>query len=163
MTGAQEKIELRPHRPARRRPWTTLILAIVIFVGGFVAGAGVTVIAVVGSLQQAIHHPEKAPRRITRTLRKRLRLTPAQTRKVLAIVTDSQQEFLAIRREMHPRVVAELNQTYGQIAEVLSTPQKARWRRLFAQLRATWLPDPPPPRRPATAPSPPTATAPSPP
>ena len=136
-----------PPRPSR---WPTLLLAGVIFVGGFVAGAGMAVVVIVNRVQYAIHHPYQAPRRITKVLRKRLRLNNRQAREVQAILTRRQEALMAIRREVHPRVTAELERTHRQIEAVLNERQKRKWRRLFNQLRARWFPQPPPPRtRPA--------------
>jgi len=127
-----------------------VLLAAVIFIGGFVVGAGTTVIAIVNRVQYAIHHPYQAPRRITKALRKRLKLNSRQAREVQAILARRQEALMTIRREVHPRVAAELEKTYHQIDAVLNERQKKKWRRLFNQLRARWFPQPPPPRtRPA--------------
>jgi len=129
----------------------SLILALVIFGGGFVVGAGTAVVVAVRRVQHAIHHPEEAPARMTARLKRKLDLTDAQTVRVLAILTERQEAFQAIRREVQPRVLAELEQTRDQIAAALDPPQQAQWRRMYADLRARWLPDPPP--APASAPA----------
>ncbi len=138
-------------RPRRRRRWVTVLLVLAIFGAGFVAGAGTTVVAIVRRLQQMVHDPRGEPGRIAARLRKRLKLDDGQTVQVLAILTEQQERFLAIRREVQPRLAGELERAYRRIAEVLDARQKAKWDRLFHDLRRKWLPEPPPPRAPPAA------------
>jgi hypothetical protein len=118
-------------------------LALLIFVSGVVVGGGVTLIAVRNRALRAIHHPEEAPPRIAARLRSALALSAEQTRQVETIVRTRQQALQAIRREVQPRVVAELDRVESEIAAVLDAEQRAKWHALFNHLRETWLPPPP--------------------
>jgi hypothetical protein len=55
----------------------------------------------------------------------------------------------AIRRDVQPRVVAELDRLEEQIAAVLDQGQREQWHQVFEQLRKTWIP-----LLPKTSPSP---------
>ena len=132
-----------PRRPRRRRVWRVLFVLLV-FVAGGVIGSGLTVVAAVRGLQDAIKHPAKAPPRITRRLTRQLDLTDEQAAEVLTIVTERQQDLLAIRARSMPEVHAVLQEAYEQIDEVLDAKQKLKWRKLFDRLCRNWLPQPPP-------------------
>ena len=93
---------------APRRRWLTVVLSLLIFAAGFVVGGGTAVITVLRTVRQNIHHPERAPARITARLRRRLDLSDEQTRKVQAIVEHRQLALMEIRRQVQPRVMAEL-------------------------------------------------------
>lgn len=127
----------------RRRWWLTLICASSIFSSGLVVGGGATLIVVRNRALRAIHHPDEAPPRIAARLRSALRLSPEQTEQVETIVRRRQQALQAIRREVQPQVVAELDRVESEIAAVLDAGQQAKWHALFTHLRETWLPPPP--------------------
>lgn len=128
----------------RRRRWcVTLILGLVIFGSGFVAGGAVALLTVRKIVLRAVHHPEEAPERITAVLRHSLDLTDSQAERIEAILRERQAALRAIRGEVHPRVVAELDLVEQQVAEVLDESQREKWLERFAALRATWLPGPP--------------------
>jgi len=130
---------------------------LIVFVAGFVIGGGMGVVGTVNAIQKAlvhaVHHPEEAPPRITRRLTRRLDLSEAQAEEVLLIVTEQQQDFFAIRREVQPRVEAELDETYNRITEILDGRQKVEWKKLYNDLREKWLPQPPPARTQPSAPA----------
>ena len=126
----------------RRRWWMTLILSLVIFGSGFVAGGAVALLAVREMVLHAVHHSEEAPARITAVLRRRLDLTDLQAERIEAILQERQAAFRAIRAGVQPRVTAELDLVEKQVAEVLDESQKEEWHERFASLRETWIPRP---------------------
>lgn len=152
-TTAQTKGPAPLPRPKRRRRWVTVLLALVIFGAGFVGGGGTAVLVIVRRVQHTLRHPGEAPRRITRRLQRRLKLTDEQAEKVLAVVTRRQQALLAIRREVQPRVLTEIEGAYADVADLLDDAQRDRWRRIYDSLRSQWLPPLPPPAAPATRPA----------
>ncbi len=126
-------------RPRRRR-WLSLMLAIVIFTSGFVAGGGITLVTLRNTLLYWVHHPEEFPPRAAARLRSKLDLTGEQTRRVEAILRRRQAVLQTIRREVQPRVIAELDLVEQEIAEVLTPEQRERWHARFTELRETWTP-----------------------
>ena len=144
---AADASHLQPPPRRKRRRWVRFLVMLIVFTAGVVIGLGMGVVGTIKgvqkNLQHAVHHPEEAPRRVTRRLTKKLDLSEAQAEEVLAIVTDQQQDFLAIRREVQPRVEAELDETYNRISEILDGRQKVEWKKLYNDLREKWLPQPP--------------------
>jgi len=135
-----------PPRPRRR--WLRWLLWTVIFGSGFVAGVGVTLIAVRRGALESIHHPETMPKKIAQRLRRPLELSDEQMRRIEQIVARRQPALLQIRVRFQPEVEAELDGIQREIAQVLDEQQRPRWEQLFDHLRRTWLP-PLPPRAPA--------------
>jgi hypothetical protein len=130
-----------PEVPKRRR-WLSVLLGLVIFVSGLAAGSGATLIVLRNRMLQSIRHPEGEPARIAQLLRRKLDLTSSQTAEVEEIVRARQAALLRIRRDVEPRVVAELDEVEAQIAGVLDDRQQTKWHQMFGDLRATWLPPP---------------------
>ena len=127
----------------RRPRWRMLLLATLIFVSGLIVGGGLTLIRVRHGAMWAIHHPEEAPPRIAAHLRWKLGLSDAQTQQVEQIVRKRQQALQAIRREVQPRVMIELDRVEAEIAATLDDSQRTKWHALFTKLRERWIPPPP--------------------
>jgi hypothetical protein len=136
----------------RPRRWRSLLLALLIFVSGATVGGGLTLIRVRHGMWWAIQHPEEAPPRIAAHLRGKLGLSDDQTEQVEAIVRKRQRALQAIRREVHPRVMAELDRVEADIDYVLNDSQRAKWHALFAKLCERWIP--PLPEQPKEHPKP---------
>lgn len=132
--------ELLPPAPPPRRRWLTAVLGILIFVAGAACGAGLSVVVVANRIQHAIQHPEEAPPRIAARLKWRLGLDDDQRAKVEAIVAKHQTELMAIRREVQPKVVGQLDQVRDEISGVLTESQRERWMKLYDDVRDRWLP-----------------------
>jgi hypothetical protein len=132
-----------PPAPPRHR-WLSVLVALLIFVAGGVCGAGLTVLVVVNRVQHAIRHPETAPARLAGVLQRRLDLTNEQRTQVEAIIAKRQTELIAIRREFQPRIAQQLEQLRGEISDVLTDEQRARWDDLFTAIVTRWLPPPAP-------------------
>jgi hypothetical protein len=78
-------------------------------------------------------------------MRRHLSLNEDQSREVLRILQDRQAHLEAIRREVQPRVEAELDLVASQVGQVLNERQRGKWLKRFAALRQTWLPQVPDP------------------
>jgi NADH dehydrogenase/NADH:ubiquinone oxidoreductase subunit G len=126
--------------PPRRRRWLSIVLTLVVFISGFVLGAGTVAISIRNQALFALHHPEQEPARIAARLRRSLRLSDEQTQRVQQILEDRQAALESIRRDVQPRVVAELDLVEQQIAAVLDERQREQWEKSFRQLRETWIP-----------------------
>ncbi len=145
MSDTDEPTEKKPAMPRPwHKPWVTVFLALVIFLTGLAAGAGLTVIAIINRVQFAIHHPKETGQRVARRLKRVLDLDDAQAEKVSTIVAEQQEKLLAIRRDVQPRVVGEIDETYRRISEVLNAKQKQEWERTFTRLKTKWVPKLPP-------------------
>jgi hypothetical protein len=125
---------------APRRRWLTVLLCSAIFLAGGVVGGGVTAVAVVRRAQDAILHPEDAPRRIALRLQRRLDLEPGQTRAVEHIIARHQAALLDVRAQMLDRAAPDLDLLEVDVASVLKPAQVERWRRHYRELRDDWAP-----------------------
>ncbi len=123
-----------------RRKWLTFLFGALIFAAGLACGAGLTVVIAVHRLQDAIHHPEKAPARVAARLAYKLGLNDKQHAQVLEIVTKGQSQIMGIRRQFQPQVMEKLEQIRNEISAVLTEPQREHWTKMFDELRDRWLP-----------------------
>jgi hypothetical protein len=130
--------------PAARRRWVTVLAAVLIFGAGLASGVGLTVVIAVHRLQHAIHHPEEAPERVAKLLKRQLGLTAEQESKIETIVAKRQAELTAIRQQFHPAIAHQLDELHKEIGEVLTAPQRERWAKMFNEFRERWLPPAPP-------------------
>ena len=115
-----------------------------IFVCGLLLGAAGALFFVRYRILHALRHPEEAPARITAHIRRKLELTPHQAEEVERVVLRRQRALQEIRREVQPRVEAELDRAEQEIAALLTPVQKAKWREWFKRVRTTWIPPLPP-------------------
>ena len=127
-----------------RRRWMPVLLALLIFTAGLVAGAGLTAIVAVKRLQHAIHHPEEAPARMAALLERRLRIDPKQKARIEAIVAKRQLELMVIRREFQPQLNEQLEQLHEDIGGELTESQRQQWKQIFDELMERWMPPVPP-------------------
>ena len=140
--------------PVPRRRWVRLILWCIIFGSGFVAGTGLTLIAVRQGMLQAVHHPEAMPAKLANRLRRPLSLDDRQVDQITGILRQRQRALEQIRGRIQPELIEELDALDEQIAGVLNADQRERWNTLSEKLRATWIPPMPANNSPNAAPSP---------
>ena len=152
--------DLTPHSPQpfvlpkRPRRWRAMLLSLVIFLAGAVVGSALTVIVVAHRIQHAIRHPEEAPARIAKDLKKRLVLSDDQQQHVQAILAERLADLQTLRIQLQPQINAQLDLAFRQISEVLTPEQAQKWRMISHDYGREWLsPAPfPPATRPATRP-----------
>lgn len=137
-TSTSRPLPELPAPPSRR--WLKLLLASVIFLCGFLAGTGTSVVVIRNRLVNAIHHPEQAPELITNRLRRPLGLTENQAAEVKKVLQKRQVALQEIRRRVQPEVKTQIDLVEKEVAAVLNPEQQATWRALLERLRATWLP-----------------------
>jgi len=143
MDVAETQAALAAQPKRRRRLWLSLFYAIIIFGSGFVVGGGVTLVTVRNAFLYYVHHPEEFPAQATARMKSRLDLTDDQAAKVEAILRQRQAALQEIRREVQPRVLAEVDQVEAEISEILTPEQRREFRERFQHLRETWTPPAP--------------------
>lgn len=131
-------------RPRRRRRWVLPVLFLVTLLAGLIAGASLVVIGIRYHVQQALLYPEQKLHRVATRLQRRLDLTDEQTRQVEAVFLERNHALQAIRREVRPRVIQEMDRTYQDVAALLDDEQSRKWKRMYYLLRQK-LPPPLPP------------------
>ena len=141
--------------PRRRRLWVRVLLFLVIFACGGATGVGLTLLTLRNRVLHAIHHPEEMPARVAASMRRPLNLTDGQVADIQKILARRQRALQELRRRFQPQVESELERVEQEVSEVLDESQRARWRRQFGQLRATWVPAMPSQRPDAAADEPP--------
>ena len=72
-------------------------------------------------------------------------MSDEQTQQVEAIVRKHQKALQAIRRDVHPRVMAELDRVEIDVGSVLDDAQRPKWHALFTKLCEKWIPPLPEP------------------
>ena len=130
-------------KPLPRRRWLRVVLWLIVFGSGFVAGTGLTLIGIRKGALDAIHHPETMPKKVAQRLRRPLRLSDGQLQQIERILRDRQQALQQIRKRVQPEVETELDVINREISQVLDDRQRGTWQKLFQDLRGTWLPPPP--------------------
>ena len=141
-----------PRSPAsvptpRRRLGVRVLLSLIIFVSGGVAGTCITMLAIRNRVLHAVHHPEEMPSLIALRLRRTLNLSDEQVRQVEKILGRRQLAIQSIRRKFQPPIEGELDRVEEEISALLDDRQRGHWRECFEQLRAEWFPSPPPETR----------------
>lgn len=124
----------------RRRRWPVVLLCVVLFLLGGITGAGLTAIFAIREARFVIRHPEVVPARATARLRRALDLSDDQAAQIQQILQKRQANLQGIRRDVEPRVNAELDALRSEIAAVLNPLQAKKWHRLFDDKRAAWMP-----------------------
>jgi hypothetical protein len=137
-----------PHelpKASRRHRWLAIVLAVVIFLSGFVIGSGTAVVFIHNHLINAVRYPNQAADRIAERLRRSLDLTDSQAAQVKAIIHKRQTALQDIRRRVQPEVEAQLDLVEREVSDVLEPQQQKKWHEMLEHLRTTWLPPTPPP------------------
>jgi hypothetical protein len=111
---------------SRRPLWRTLLLAALIFIAGGITGGAATVIVIVRRLHAVIQTPESLPDRLTARLTRHLGLTEDERARVHATLVKHQVNLLAMRREMQPKVMAELDQIRIDIGAEIDPARRAK-------------------------------------
>lgn len=132
-----------PLPPPRRRRIRLALFGGALLLCGMVLGGAGTLLYVERAVSQGLRQPDRLPGLIAQRLRRPLRLDSAQQQEIQAILEARQANLMAIRREFHPRVQAELDQVRAEVAEVLDPGQAERWERLFARMRERFQLPPP--------------------
>lgn len=126
-----------------RRPWMMItLLALLAFVGGFVAGGSTTFLTLAGKLKHSIRHPDEFPAAAASVMKTRLSLSDIQQAEVEKVMRRHQEKLLAIYRRTQPEFIGELNQMETEIAAILTPQQGERFRQHMSSLREDWLPAP---------------------
>ena len=115
--------------PPRRRLWVRVLLSLIIFVSGGVAGGGIALLAVRDRVLHAIHHPEEMPAVIAGRIRRALHLSDAQAQEAEKILVRRQRAIQAIRRQFQPQVEAELDRFDEEMSAALDDRQRDLARR----------------------------------
>lgn len=124
----------------RRQFWKPVLLSLVIFASGAIAGTCATLMLIRNQVHYRIHHPEEMPANVAARLQRKLDLSDEQTEQVLTVLTERQQAILEIRREFQPKLETELDQLEKQVADLLDDSQRTTWQQKFQAMRAEWLP-----------------------
>jgi hypothetical protein len=115
-------------------------MAFVIFLGGAACGAAVATVAFKRAMHHAIQNPHDMSAHITGRLADMLDLTDEQAEQVREIILRRHNGLIDIRRDIQPRLEAELAALEAEIAAVLNEDQRTKWHAHAASVRAHWLP-----------------------
>ncbi len=129
-----------PERKPGRRTWRHLGMVLLIFLGGAACGAAAATFVLKRALHHAMQNPSAMSTHITGRLAAMLDLTDEQAKQVREIILRHHDGLIDIRRDIQPRLEAELGVLEEEIAALLSEEQRARWHAHAAAMRAHWLP-----------------------
>lgn len=139
-----------PALPRPRAHWLRkTLLAVAILLCGMVIGSGLTLRVLWVQVTAAIQNPAEIPQRISHRMDRVLDLTDEQSKRVEEILSREYQALAEIRREIAPRVQAELDKTRNDVAAALTPEQARKWQKRFDFLRKEWTPPLPEPPAPA--------------
>ena len=139
-----EETAAKTLKQPRRRWWRMLLMSTLILACGMVIGSGLTLYIAVHRVMDTIQNPQHVPERMTERMGKHLDLTDEQAAAVRAILEEGQEELLAIRDEVEPRVTAQLDKMQADIESVLTPEQVERFRNRIDLLKARLEPARPP-------------------
>jgi hypothetical protein len=111
-----------------------------VFVSGFAAGVVVTRGVVRHFVRAIATNPDRMRGLIEKRLTARLRLDPEQHQKVSQVLTNTEGELKALRREFAPRFVAILTNAESEISVVLTPEQRERFKKFREENRQLWQP-----------------------
>lgn len=118
---------------------STAIAAVIgLFLVGILVGVFGTHLFYLHHLREPGWLVKAGTRLLAADLKRDLDLTPEQEREIDAILAESRQDVIALRREMTPRVLAILDRSRSRIAEVLTPEQRQRFER-FRERRGARL------------------------
>jgi hypothetical protein len=106
-----------------------------VFVAGFAAGAVVTRVVVRHLIERIATHPDRMRVLVEKRLTARLRLDPEQHRQVDQILTNTEGELKALRREFAPRFVSILTNAESEISALLTPEQRERFKKFREENR----------------------------
>jgi hypothetical protein len=118
------------------------LLALVIFISGVVIGGGLTFKVIATGFKRFFQSPETVAERITHRMDKTLDLTDDQVVRVRQIILERQKAFHSLRKEVQPKVEAEMENTRRELSAVLTPEQARKWERRYGRLLRYWLPSP---------------------
>lgn len=125
----------RPAVPPPCRHWRSILLALGILLCGVVMGSAGTVIVIQRVVRHVAENPEEARERFADRMRERLDLTDAQTVQVRRIFKQRVANLIAIREEVRPRVLEQVDGLRDDVSAVLDEAQQATWRNHFQRVR----------------------------
>jgi hypothetical protein len=127
--------------PRRSRPWLTVVLCVLIFLAGGVAGAGAMAVHTLRRVREAVHHPEVIPERIVSRLRRPLDLDPQQELQIKAILARRQASLLEARAAAMQRARPDFEGIEADIAAILRPDQVDTWHKLYERFLSDWVPE----------------------
>ncbi len=136
----RQAVPAPPDATRPRRIWLTVLLCSLIFLGGGVVGAGITVMRVGRQARDAIQHPDLLPERVAHRLKSRLDLTDDQTRRVEQIVRRRYARILKARNDLMQDIGPEIDAIEREIQPILGPDQTVRFKERFDTFREDWLP-----------------------
>jgi len=140
---------MSPDTPAsalarHRRRWIrTALLALIIFVSGVLVGGGLTFKFITTGFKRYFQEPEALAESITHRMKKRLDLTDEQAVQVRRILLERHKALQSLRKEIQPRLEAEIERTRQEVTAVLTSEQARKWEKRFRHFSKYWLPSPP--------------------
>lgn len=133
----------QPQQPPRRsRRWLTVLLCVLIFLAGGVAGVGAMAVHTTRRFKEAVRHPEVIPERIVARLRRPLDLDRQQELQIKAILARRQANLLEARAEAMQRARPDFDGIESDIAAILRPEQVDAWHKLYKKFRDDWVPEP---------------------
>ena len=139
---------MSPETPASslarpRRRWVrTLLLSLVIFISGVLVGGGLTFKVITSGFKRSFQDPVALAEHLTRRMKKSLDLTDDQVVQVRRILLERQKAFHSLRKEVQPKLEAQIENTRRELASVLTPEQARKWEKRFGHFSRFWLPFP---------------------
>ena len=115
--------------------WKSILLLMLVFCAGIVAGVVGTRVVVRQAVQQAIVHPERMQVSMERNLTRKLQLDNDQQAKLHVILTDTRHQLADLRKQFQPQTATILHDTDQKISLLLTPEQQTRYDKIK---ESTW-------------------------
>ena len=110
--------------------WKSILLLVLVFFAGVVAGVVGTRAFIRHAVQQAIAHPEKVQSLLEQHLTRKLQLDDGQQAKLHGILTESRTQMRGLRQNFQPQAAAVFRQADEKISALLTPEQQVRYEKL---------------------------------
>lgn len=132
-----------PQTPTFRRAlpsWVQVVVLLVVFVAGGIAGSMVTTGIIHSRMEQYRQQAPIFSEDIVMRLRFRLGLSDQQAVDVREIIENRHSKMVQFRNEGSAKMHSEFNAMVGEVAEVMDEHQAKQWRSIADHVRRTYLP-----------------------
>jgi len=131
------------------RPWVGLLMLMVIFVSGGLAGWGISAILPAESVLRGKRSMTEYRDRMTKELASELDLDRDKTEKVREAIQELMDYYIEISKIIEPQKELSMEVFRRDVHDLLDADQHDKWEEIWGSLYERWLRKPPPPRPPA--------------